>query len=152
MLNYNSEHPFIHKNGVIFNLFDREILLSHSTFCKENIKKVKNLLKLNDYPNNIIKRFVNDRMHYCLQRISDNSKTSARINSNCKRMIKQILFIEIVVDLVTLHTFVRVSVKLESELVNIDEIAKNDIKILLFSKIFSILIILSILMELIFLA
>ena len=32
------------------------------------------LFKLNGYPNNIIHRFVNDRLHFCLQKISDNSK------------------------------------------------------------------------------
>ena len=41
MLNYNSEHPFTHKKGVIFNLVDRAILLSHPSFHRQNIKNYK---------------------------------------------------------------------------------------------------------------
>lgn len=82
-LNYNSEHPFEHKKGVIFNLVDRSILLSHPEFHKENVEKGKHLLLNNGYPINIINKFADDRVLYCKNKM-DNSHIEMS-DSNSKK-------------------------------------------------------------------
>ena len=75
-LNFQSHHPFTHKKGVIFNLVDRAILLSEPKFHKQNISKVKKLLLNNNYPKNIVNKFVTDRYFYCMDKLSSSSIAS----------------------------------------------------------------------------
>ena len=54
LLNFNSKHSFAHKKGVIYNLVDRAILLSDSTFYNSNLHKGKQILINSSHPGKII--------------------------------------------------------------------------------------------------
>ena len=43
-LNVKLQHPLIYKKGIVFNLVDKDILLSDPKFHKENLKLVEQLL------------------------------------------------------------------------------------------------------------
>jgi len=49
-LSYISDHPLCHKNGTIFGLVDRAILLSHPIFHQKNLEYVIKVLIDNSYP------------------------------------------------------------------------------------------------------
>jgi len=48
-LNYHSQHPLSHKNGTIFGMVDRVILISHPDFHKRNFDHIIKILLYNDY-------------------------------------------------------------------------------------------------------
>ena len=54
--NYFSNHPLQQKIAIIKNLVDTAILLSHEEFNNENLEIIKNLLMLNNYLKNFIKK------------------------------------------------------------------------------------------------
>lgn len=62
ILNFNSFHSIQQKRNIIYNLIDRATLLSDKKFHSENIKKVKDLLYDNDYPQNFIDKCTKDRI------------------------------------------------------------------------------------------
>lgn len=50
LINYFSSHPIQQKINIVYHLIDRAILLSHDSFHKDNLTKVKQILNNNDYP------------------------------------------------------------------------------------------------------
>ena len=63
-INFHSHHPFSQKIAIIYNLVDKAILLSHPSFHQSNISTIKNFLIANDYPLNIIEKFINKRLFH----------------------------------------------------------------------------------------
>lgn len=57
-----SNHPFCQKIGVIYNLVDRALLLSHPQFHKKNIELLIDILLSNGYPLELIFRTTNRRV------------------------------------------------------------------------------------------
>ena len=82
VLNYRSAHPFSHKTGVIFNLVDRPILLPDTKFHKSNLKLVRQSLHNNNYPNNIIQKFVKERYFHCLNKLNDDINLTIQTQNN----------------------------------------------------------------------
>ena len=62
VINYSSNHPTQQKKNIVFNLFDRAILLSHHEFHHENLLKVIQILKHNNYPSNFIDQNIKIRL------------------------------------------------------------------------------------------
>ena len=61
IINFYSHHPLTYKINAINNLVDRGITLSHKTFHSENLKKIKSILLLNNYPTNFIHSVIKSR-------------------------------------------------------------------------------------------
>ena len=61
-LNYFSNHSLNQKIGIIKNVVDTAILLSHEKFHEENLETIKNLLILNNYPKNLINKHIKSRI------------------------------------------------------------------------------------------
>ncbi|XP_057335116.1 uncharacterized protein LOC130673917 [Microplitis mediator] len=59
LLNFMSNHPISQKISVALGLLHRAINLSHDSFHEENIKRVKQILKNNNYPPEFIDVCVN---------------------------------------------------------------------------------------------
>ena len=73
-INFNSITPFKYKISVI-NLVDRAIRLSSKPFKSANLNKVRNTLKINGYPDNIINKYVKKRLKTLnIQNKSNNSE------------------------------------------------------------------------------
>ena len=81
-LNFNSHHPLSNKIAIIYCLVDRAINLSHKKFHKDNIIFIKNVLKLNNYPLELIEFHINTR----LRRINS-TKSSQTKSINNKAII-----------------------------------------------------------------
>ena len=64
IINFYSHHPLTYKNNAINNLVDRGITLSHKTFHSENIKKIKSILSINNYPTNFIHSVIKSRVRH----------------------------------------------------------------------------------------
>ena len=62
-LNYNSQHPMSQKKSVIIGLADRAIKLSCPEYRENSIKKAKEALKLNHYPEKLINTIFKERIH-----------------------------------------------------------------------------------------
>ena len=60
-INYLSHHPDTQKIAIIYSLVDKAIKLSDPQFHKENLKTVKHYLLCNNYPPNIINRYISKR-------------------------------------------------------------------------------------------
>ena len=58
--------------NTIFNLVDHAVLLSDNQFHDNNIKIVKQILFNNCFPEHIIDRFVNKRLHFLKNRSVNN--------------------------------------------------------------------------------
>ncbi|CAD6237768.1 GSCOCG00008333001-RA-CDS, partial [Cotesia congregata] len=54
LLNFNSHHPLAHKTSVALGSIHRAVALSHSMYHQENLKKVRVILKRNNYPTKFI--------------------------------------------------------------------------------------------------
>ncbi|XP_018373120.1 PREDICTED: uncharacterized protein LOC108767647 [Trachymyrmex cornetzi] len=67
-LNYLSNHPESQKRGIIFNLVDRAIFLSDSTFHHENIELIIDILINNDFPLKFIFDAINERVRHIKHR------------------------------------------------------------------------------------
>lgn len=63
MINYFSDHPIQQKKNIVFNLVDRAISLSHSAFHSDNLKKVKSILKMNNYPIEFSEKYIKVRLN-----------------------------------------------------------------------------------------
>jgi len=61
-LNFYSNHSIENKKGVIINLFDRTLLLSHPRFQSKNLTEFINVLANNAYPLNLIFFTINNRI------------------------------------------------------------------------------------------
>jgi len=66
-LNYHSHHPLNHKKGVIFDLTDKIINLSHSRFQEKNFTDSINLLLKNGYPLDFIFSNIRNRLKKLFQ-------------------------------------------------------------------------------------
>lgn len=73
LLNFLSNHPMSQKKSVALGLLHRAINLSHESFHIENIERVKQLLKNNNYP----PEFVNK----CIERFKENQR-KVRVSEN----------------------------------------------------------------------
>lgn len=60
LLNYYSNHHIKHKIGTVKNLLHRSYHLSSTEYHKENINKIKLLLKMNNYPAAFTNRILNE--------------------------------------------------------------------------------------------
>ena len=69
-----------HKTGVIKTLVDKAIKLAHPNFHKNNLKKVKEILLLNNYPKKFIDFHVNKRVNYITS--TENNSISNNINNS----------------------------------------------------------------------
>ena len=83
-LNFLSCHPFNQKLAVIKNLTDQAILLSHQSFHKENLILIKQLLLLNNYPINLIKKQIAKRITYLNNNRDRNLSYNQKPDSNNK--------------------------------------------------------------------
>jgi hypothetical protein len=61
-VNYFSNHPLRYKNNTITSLVDHAILLSDKQFHNSNIKTVKDILRNNCFPENLIDKQINKRL------------------------------------------------------------------------------------------
>jgi len=63
ILNFLSQHPVTHKRGVILNLIDKVLSLSHSDFQQRNLSSMINILLDNSYPLELIFSLIKKRLH-----------------------------------------------------------------------------------------
>ena len=61
-INYLSHHPETQKISIIYSLVDKAIKLLDSQFHKGNLKTVKHYLSCNNYPSNIINKYISKRL------------------------------------------------------------------------------------------
>lgn len=64
VLSYFSGHPMCHKIGIIYNLTDRCLLLSHPLFYNKNIRLIIEILLNNGFPLDLIFSKINQRIKY----------------------------------------------------------------------------------------
>ena len=88
-LNLFSKHPTHQKIGVIKNLVDQAILLSDKSFYQNNLKTVFDLLFLNNFPSEIIKKHINNRIHEI--HMKKNNLISKVIDDNSQLLQKPII-------------------------------------------------------------
>jgi len=62
LLNFHSKHPLIHKIGVITNMVDKILLLSHPEFHEKNFSFLINMLLNNNYPLDLIFSSIKKRL------------------------------------------------------------------------------------------
>jgi len=62
LLNFHSKHPLTHKIGVITNMVDKILLLSHPAFHEKNFSFLINMLLNNNYPLDIIFSSIKKRL------------------------------------------------------------------------------------------
>ena len=67
LLSFHSNHPICHKKGIIYNLVDRAILLSHLMFQKKNLELIIKMLLNNGYPLNMIFNEINVRIKHLIK-------------------------------------------------------------------------------------
>jgi len=90
-LNFLSETAIEHKVGVIYNLIDRAILLSDKEFQNKNIQKVKNVLKINNYPEKFMNKYIKKRI--CILKNKENIKNNDTKEQNETRNKSKIVAI-----------------------------------------------------------
>ena len=61
-LNYNSQYPHKNRIAIIYSLVDRAIKLEHTSFHNVNLNLVKQFLILNDYPIELINKYIRLRL------------------------------------------------------------------------------------------
>ncbi|XP_044745148.1 uncharacterized protein LOC123307011 [Coccinella septempunctata] len=59
ILNYHSYNPIGHKLSTVKGLLHRMMNLSHHTFHDSNLRTIKNILKMNNYPNTFVNKCSN---------------------------------------------------------------------------------------------
>ena len=59
---FHSNHPIHQKISIIYSLVDKAILLSNHKLHNDNIKKVREILINNEYPEYFIQKYINKRM------------------------------------------------------------------------------------------
>ena len=72
-INYLSHHPETQKIAIIYSLVDKAIKLSDSEIHNENFKTVKHYLSCNNYPFNVINKYISKRIKV----ITNNNNTSS---------------------------------------------------------------------------
>jgi len=83
-LSFYSNHPLCHKVGVIYNLIDRAVLLSHPEYHRKNIEICIMLLINNGYPLELIFKQINKRlkMIFVNRLRSDINNETILVNNN----------------------------------------------------------------------
>ncbi|KYN37516.1 hypothetical protein ALC56_08117, partial [Trachymyrmex septentrionalis] len=61
-LNFFSNHPFLHKKGVVTGLVDKVLFLSHPKFQQTNIESLINSLLRNGYPLHLLFKTIKNRI------------------------------------------------------------------------------------------
>jgi len=90
-LHYLSNHPWIHKRGIICGMVDKIINLTHPKFHQENITQLIHTLLDNGYPLNIIF----DTIHKIINKhIIQNSTTTSKENTKDERRFFTIPYIK----------------------------------------------------------
>ena len=79
VINFLSKHPIQQKRNIIYNLTDRAIVLSDKQFHLENLKKIKNMLILNEYPSTFIEQNIRIRLQYLKYKSKFNNKNTQKI-------------------------------------------------------------------------
>ena len=79
-INFSSVVPFRHKVAVINALVDRAVILSHPKYKKQNLIKIREVLKNNSYPNNIIDKYIKKRIKTINERQRNNTIDTNRPN------------------------------------------------------------------------
>lgn len=80
-LNFNSNNPVSHKRGIIFSLIDRCYEFSNGIDFQNNLKKIKSILKENNYPEQFIEITIKKRLNKL--------KFQKTTNQNLKHQINQ---------------------------------------------------------------
>lgn len=86
VLNYFSNHPTNQKYNTAYNLAHRVLTLSSVCYHKNNIKRIFDILEINNYPSSIIKRAINS----CLQKTMHSTQTTD--NNNYIRQTKDKIY------------------------------------------------------------
>ena len=58
MINYLTTQPHNQKLNTAFNFINKVLTTSHDTFLDNNIKKIRNILRNNNYPTYIINNLI----------------------------------------------------------------------------------------------
>ncbi|KYN28332.1 hypothetical protein ALC57_02245 [Trachymyrmex cornetzi] len=83
-LNFYSNHPMIHKKGIVFSLLDRIIYLSHPSFHTKNITNMINILLENGYPLEFLFSTINCRLKSLIHNSEHKDNTNNRQKDNQK--------------------------------------------------------------------
>jgi len=88
-LSYYSNHPINHKIGIIYNLVERAIKLSHPSFHQKNLELCIRLLLDNGYPLDLIFNKMNLRLKklFVQRRITADSITNNKSNNEKKILV-----------------------------------------------------------------
>ena len=97
-LNYFSNHPLVHKRGVIIGQFDRILLLSYPKFQKKNISDLIHTLLMNGYPLKFIFSTIKNKIKTLENRMnldknSEYNNNESDSNSNLKKKFFIILYL-----------------------------------------------------------
>ena len=77
-LNYNSHHATSQKNSVIIGLADRALALTSPEFRPRTLKKVRNILKQNNFPTKQINKIIKQRIF----KFYNNNLVTKKIETN----------------------------------------------------------------------
>jgi len=88
-INYYSQHPWSQKQGIIYGLIDRMILLSHPEFHDKNLKLIINILLNNCFPLSLIFSTINKRIKTLTnKRLSDTNIQEVSKDKQSNKNIK----------------------------------------------------------------
>jgi hypothetical protein len=88
-LSFFSNHPLCQKIGVIYNLIDRALLLSHPIYHKKNLEKCIQILTDNGYPLDIIFIEINRRIK---KLINNKTQNNSEMDGNPDKRISRLVF------------------------------------------------------------
>ena len=78
LLSFLLTHPYQNKVAIIENLVDRDVSLSHKFPHSENLKIIRRILILNQYPQNLIEKHAKIRLEQSrIRKFSDLGRNSA---------------------------------------------------------------------------
>ena len=78
-INYFSHHPQSQKIAIIYSLVDKSIKLSHPRFYNDNLKITSHYLQCNNFPLDIINKYIGIRLEH-LRNDNNNNITTDNIN------------------------------------------------------------------------
>jgi len=82
LLSFYSNHPICQKIGVIYNLVDRAVLLSHPKYHQKNIEMCINILLNNGYPLKLCFEQINKRLKMLFANKLHNNMNNGRNSTN----------------------------------------------------------------------
>ena len=92
-LNFLSHHPFAQKIAIIYNLVDKCINLADPDFQIKNLNFAKKILYANNYPKDIVQKYIKKRMLYHNNKINTENfdhltkRINRRLLLNKKRIV-----------------------------------------------------------------